>query len=446
MQLFEKYRHSRMYTLFNFSDDMAKGRSCIMLYNSVSSMITWMTTGLFYTSFLMANGIDLVNINILTFVPYIASCFAIFAPMILERFQRRKWILVGIKLLSDGLNLLGVTLLPIFVHDPQLKVTCFVLLVFLSHIANSITSSGFQAWHIRFIPEPIRADYFAINNFMLNLLGISAALVSGVIADALSGSPYENAIIVAFRYAAFGLSLLNAYALSRPKEFAYERSKAKVRLLDIFVLPVKNSKFLLTMGIVALLTLTSSLPAASLNYYLLDDVHMNYTFNNILNVLYPPIVLLLMAPWKKVLQKIGWWKLYALCALLYAPTVVMTGFVTAGNYLWLYALVRILQHIVGVGQNLATSNVLYINLPDTDQTNYLSFYTLVSNAAAFGGMMFGTWFGEAFETILVSLPGFSFGNAQLLQIFSGAGMFLVPLFVMLLFKRLNPDDPNKQYG
>jgi len=25
-------------------------------------------------------------------------------------------------------------------------------------------------------------------------------------------------------------------------------------------------------------------------------------------------------------------------------------------------------------------------------------------------------------------------------------MFLVPLFVMLLFKRLNPDDPNKQYG
>ena len=63
-----------------------------------------------------------------------------------------------------------------------------------------------------------------------------------------------------------------------------------------------------------------------------------------------------------------------MCALLYAPTVVMTGFVTAGNYLWLYSLVRILQLI------------------------------------------------------------------------SGFGAAVVPVLVMLLFKRLNPDDPNKQYG
>ncbi|MBR5258838.1 MAG: hypothetical protein IKV51_07815, partial [Clostridia bacterium] len=47
--------------LYNFGDDMGKGR-CTMLFSVVAqNVIAWMTGSLFYTSFLLHNGINLVN-------------------------------------------------------------------------------------------------------------------------------------------------------------------------------------------------------------------------------------------------------------------------------------------------------------------------------------------------------------------------------------------------
>ena len=74
------FKSTRFFTLFNFHDEQAKGRSCMLLSSVIASVISWLTTGLFYTSFLMANGIDIVKIGIITFVPFIANCFSIFSP------------------------------------------------------------------------------------------------------------------------------------------------------------------------------------------------------------------------------------------------------------------------------------------------------------------------------------------------------------------------------
>ena len=86
--LLNTIRHAHFFTMFNFRDELAKGRSCMLLSAILASVINWLTTGLFYTSFLMANGIDIVKIGIISFVPFIANCFSIFSPSILERFPK----------------------------------------------------------------------------------------------------------------------------------------------------------------------------------------------------------------------------------------------------------------------------------------------------------------------------------------------------------------------
>ena len=60
MKLLRRLQGARFFTLFNFHNELAKGRSCMLLSNAIVSVISWLTTGLFYTSFLMANGIDIV--------------------------------------------------------------------------------------------------------------------------------------------------------------------------------------------------------------------------------------------------------------------------------------------------------------------------------------------------------------------------------------------------
>lgn len=80
------YRKSRFAVLFNFSDEKAFGRTVMMASSTLGSMISLLTGGLFYPSFLMMYGINPVNIGIITFIPYIANCFSIFIPSILFRY------------------------------------------------------------------------------------------------------------------------------------------------------------------------------------------------------------------------------------------------------------------------------------------------------------------------------------------------------------------------
>ena len=91
MRMLARLKDSRLHFLFNLKDEKAKGR-CVMLTSSLlTSLVSILTGGLFYTSFLIANGIDLVKVGIISFVPFIANLFSVFSPSILERFEKRRW-------------------------------------------------------------------------------------------------------------------------------------------------------------------------------------------------------------------------------------------------------------------------------------------------------------------------------------------------------------------
>lgn len=431
------WKSGRMAMLFNWKDPLAKGRIC-MLYTSVSTyVITWLSAGVFYTSFLMIYDIDVVNIGILTFIPYIASCFGIFSPSILERFRKRKWVLAMGKLAYYTLNIFGITIMPVLVTDPQMRMSCFVVIVFTANTINALFSSGYSVWHVNFIPDNVRAEYFSMQNTIQGFIGCGAALLSGLVADALAGSAYEDTIIILLRYVAYGVGISDVIMSLQPKEFPYGQSE-KPSLKHIITKPFSHPKFALTMMIVFLQAFGAAVPNASLNYYLLNDVGVNYTFIYIINMIYPVTLLLLLPTAKRILNRIGWFKTYAICLLLLAPTDLAYSFVTADNYLWLMPAVRIAQHVLGVAFNLTTLNMVYINLPKKDQTNYIAFHLLVTNLASFLGMMSGTGFVAWRGDEVVNLFGLAFTSTQNLLWVLSFFEVLVPVLVFLLMKKLLP--------
>ena len=50
-------------------------------------------TGIFYTGFLSMYDISITGVGIVTFIPYIASCFSVFSGMILGKIKKRKAVL-----------------------------------------------------------------------------------------------------------------------------------------------------------------------------------------------------------------------------------------------------------------------------------------------------------------------------------------------------------------
>lgn len=435
-----RFRDTSFYRLYNLKDEMAKGRSVMLASSVIVNVISWMTGSLFYTSFLMANGIDLVKIGIISFVPYIANCFSIFAPSILERFPRRRWVLFGGRLTYHTLNILAVTIVPMAVQDQSLKMALFTVIIFAANIVNALFSGGYAAWHLNFIPNEVRAEYFASSSIVSSSIGLGMGLVSSLIADAFANSPYAYTIIVALRFAAYGLALVEMWALASPVEYPYAHSTDRVRFLDIFRKPLAHGRFLLVQLILFLWTFFINTDASAINYYLLNDVGTSYTFISVINVLYPVIMMLFMRPAKRIIARIGWLRSFAYGALLYAIPSGIYSLVTSSNYLWLLTAVRLMQHLFGVLMNTAYANMPYINMPDSDRVDYLAFYTLSVNAAAFLGMVSGTWFVGAFPDIQLTIGAFTFGNIQMLMWVETLGRILVPVMTLMLLPRIMAGD------
>lgn len=438
--LVARLRSTGFYRLYNLKDEMAQGRTVMLTSSIIINVIAWMTGSLFYTSFLMENGIDLVKIGVISFVPYIANCFSIFAPSILERFARRRWVLFAGRLTYYTLNILAVTIMPMVVRDQALKMVLFTIIIFAANIINALFSGGYAAWHLNFIPDSVRADYLASSSIVSSFVGLGMGLVSSLVADAFAASPHAYTIIVALRFAAYGLALVEMWALASPVEYPYPRSTDKVRFLDIFTKPFSQHRFLLIQVIMFLWTFFINTDVSAVNYYLLNDVGTSYTFISIINMLYPVIMLLFMRPAKRIIARIGWLRSFAYGALAYAVPSAVYSFVTASNYLWLLTAVRLAQHVIGVLMNTAYANMPYINLPEEDRVDYLAFNTLAVNAAAFLGMVAGTWFVGAFPDLTLTLGAFTFGNIQLLMWAEAFGRVLVPVITLLLMGRISPDS------
>ncbi len=439
MKLKELYRNSRFYYLYNRKDQNAFGRLILITCTAVANLASILTTGLFYTGFLIDNGINLTSIGIISFVPPITSCFTLFASVLLERFKKRKWVLVGGRMLYYTFYVLGGTLVPMFVHDPTMKVVCFVITVFLGHSCNAMTSSGFSAWHINFIPDDVRAEHLGINNLIANISSTGFGMIFALIADAFADTPGQSTLFVVLRFVAYGVGLLDCILYSLPHEYPYVVTGAKPQIKNVFSHAFSNKKFLGCILLLCCYTFATNLPASVLNYRLLEELQLSYSYMQFINVLYPIFVFSLMIPCQFIIKKIGWLETMSLGMLMDVFSFAAYGFVTPENANWLFPTVRLAQHVsTALFTGIPLANLHFFNLPDENRTDYLSFYILANNAAAFLGLMCGTWFVAAAPNFLLRIFGVEIGNIQFLLLMQSAMLLVTVILTLRNRKRLRP--------
>ncbi|HPB16505.1 MAG: MFS transporter [Clostridia bacterium] len=435
-----KWRNSAFVRTFNLHEEKAKGRSCFLASSILSSLASQLSGGIFYTGFLLSFGINIVNIGIITFVPTITRLLAMFSPLILERFRSRKILLTVLGILANIINILGITLLPNIILSESGRVIGFTLLVTLSSAISSIIDPGYAAWHTSFLPNDIRADYFTLSSGINSFLSQGIVLVLSLITDSFAGSPRQLEIITGFRYAALILAILHILVLAIPKEYPYERSSSKVRVSDIFTLPFQNKKFLWTVLLVGFYYLGSSLSNASINIFLLQDVGISYSQINLINAVYFMFFIFFGKMWKKFLKKHSWFKTFAFVMLMQGPTYLMYAFVTPENFTWLWFTVRLIQHVLGVAANTVLASMLYVNLPNKDQTNYISFYNITVHMSIFFSMMLGTFFLSGIGDNVINIFSFKMAGVPILLALTGISQIVTGILSWKFNNKLLPDD------
>ena len=143
------------------------------------------------------------------------------------------------------------------------------------------------------------------------------------------------------------------------------------------------------------------------------------------------VFLIVFSPfWVKILKKWSWLKTFAITAIMHLPTNIMYGFATEDNYFWLVMTVRLVQHVLGVGMNLAYANIQYIALPEEGRSNYLVFYTLIINITAFLGSFTATGFIDLTENITFNIFGIEVIGVQLLMMIFGCLQGIIGLYIL----------------
>lgn len=436
------YMRTSWYPAFNFRNDAGKARSALLATIVPQAVVAGFTGGTFYTGLLIGHGINIVNISILTLIPYIASLFTIFTPYILERFPKRRVILSVARICYYLINIVGITLLPQLVHDEGGRVTGLIIIIFTSHAINFLFN-GYSPWHMTYITADVRNTYYTAQTLVSN---ISSSLVMLVASSILDSFPEDARLgfITTLRYVSFFIALVDVYLLQVPKEPEYPVSADRPRIIDIFRRPLQDKQFRITLLVLGLYALFANLPSSALSAWLLNEVHVSYLYITVVDATFFLFVLFTSRIWNKFLWKRGAARTMIVVMLSEVVAVGAYAFVNHNNYLWLMTLVRLTQHFFSMAWSFGVNHVYYETMPIKDRTAHTSFYSLSQNLLAFLSMTIGTWIISAMGDRTVTIFGQVLTSVPLLQLIKVCLLVVYIGIIFLFRKQLEAPRPENQ--
>lgn len=419
-------------------DEMSNSRLSLLMCNYTSNVIANLIGGTFWTGFLLLLNADDAFIGTMTMIATAANMLQFLAPLVLERFSKRKALLTTLRGLLYVLNVLFICVIPLFPVGNQFKLTMLGITVLLVNVINAFISPGLSIWHMQSVPNNIRAQFFSLITMTVGAVVAIMNLAGSAVVDFMTARGMEYAGFAILRGFAFALCVLELFLYTRIKEKPYESSGASFGLKELFTEPFKNKLYMRTCAVAFLWCFAANMPSSYFSVYLLRDLGVSYSYITVLSMLNVPIVLLLTPAWKKVLSKNGWFKTLYMAMAVYLVHYVMLAMVGKGS-LFMYPVALILAYVFAIGINLAFTGIPYVNMPQKNQTMFIGFYSSMNNLAALLGVTAGKYFVLGTEWMHFDIFGFAVGNKQMLMVVTAIMLTAATIGIRAIAKR-TPED------
>jgi hypothetical protein len=429
--------------IFNRRDQFGAGRTSLLVNTVMASFGNIFITSVFYTGFLSVNGIDIVRVGIITFIPYISWGFSVFTPLIFRKRKRRRALLLFNHLFYYTCILLATTVMPLIVKDSGSRTFWFATLLFAGNVSNALLGSGTFAWHVHFIPDgEDRNTFFSYINLGGSLVSTVFGIGASLLADSLKGSPQQAQVIMVLRLIAMGVFVLNGLQLYLlPQEFPYHKDGLP-KIKEIFTTPFKSRKFLLTAWVAILWNVIANMNGSTWSYYVINTVGLGYTYMYIATVIYTLGNIFLIKYWRRAIRTYSWFSVLFYVVFFQGLTELIIGFFTRQT-VWVYIVVSILSGFNAVGLNLVFANLIYINLPRHNKDSFITFWNLVCNLAVLAGSMIGTGFLSLVEPHApYAFMGLQFYGSQFLVWIKCVCFMLLCIYIRWAIPRMQPDEEN----
>lgn len=404
-------------------------RRSLVIFNILANITANLTGGNFFAGLLIILQADDAFIGLVTMLTFGANLLQLVTPMLLERFKRRKKVLMLARGLAYLLNIAFIGLIPYLPASSHSRLVFLGFSVLLVNALGAFIGPGFSVWHIAHIPGTVRVQYFSLIT-MLNgiFIAVFNLLGSGVV-DLFKQEGRELLGLSILRMLALVLAGFELLMLSRIKELPSTAPPMRIKLRALLTELFRQPAYLRSVLVIILWSFVVNLPGSYYTVYLLRDLRFSYATINLVASLNVAVLILLTFAWRKIFMKYNWFRPLAAAILLFAPHYILLAFVSDGLF-FLYPLGMILSFVCLSGINLAFAGVGFINIPKEKQTLYIGFYSTANFLAALAAATLSRYFVQRFHGLRFTLLGVPFGEKQLLMLIVGVLMALAGLVIL----------------
>ena len=428
-------------------EEYGVARKNMILSGIMLTVSNCLTTGTFYTGFLLAMGIDIVNINLIGILTFVAGFFTFLSPMLLNRFKSRRKLLITLRLIVLLFNNIAITVLPFIPMSLHSKIALLCIFVFITSAVNTVVSPGFSAWHIEYMGDnQTRPRYLTLETIISAVVSSLMMLLSGQLANLATslGGEAEITFIVILRLVGVIFVLLEIYFQTRPKEPEYHNTDGGTSVAAIFRDPFRYKKFMLTCVVIFLWDFSFYISYSGFATYLLDTLHLSYGTITAVGSLNVFGVLFLTPLWKRFMDHHSMAATLIVTMLIMNSSYLITLFFTPTNVGWMYPIMGILQHIINGGLGVALTNLQWMHLPEKDRTTCLSFSSFVRSICALFGQLFGTFIIASCADRKIGFFFLELDGVQFAMLMHASIIALIVCYIIVMRKKLKIDAKYQQ--
>ncbi|MBQ6707701.1 MAG: MFS transporter [Clostridia bacterium] len=430
-------------TFFENSDNCARSRRNVLFTNVLSSVITPLSSGIYFTSLMLAMGASESYIGYVTAILSFSGLFQVVSPLILEKLPRRKGFLITARILYYFLSIVVIGVTPLLPVGQTFKLVLFFLTVILMNAFLQIASPGLSSWHIQSLPETKRGGFYAATHMFITVLSNISSFLAGLFLDKVEASEFSmggfsptiTAILI-LRAIALLLALTECYSNTKIKEFPYETKENEKdnKGLNLLSLPLRDKTFMLTILPIILWSLFTGTIGQYFNIYLIEDIKMSYTLIASAGLISVPVILLITPVWFRLIRKIQWPKILAFSYILYSVAYICNGFITKETE-FVYFICIILGAVFMPGISNIHSNLVNLNMPEANRSAYFSCFSIVTLLATFMGNYLGIQFIEVTKNLHFNVFGFDIGNKQYISWLAAILVWGLTIFTLTYLRK-----------
>ena len=431
-------------------DGLAKSRRRTLLYTYCSNFITNILTTTYFVGLMLEMGAEDGFINAVTVSITLCGFLQFLSPLLLEHLQRRKVFLISMRAAYHFCYVVLIGAIPFLPLSKNAMLSFFIVTVVIANVINALSVSGVSIWHIQNIPPHRQSDFFTIANVGSQVINAFMNFCAGRIVDTFAErqlsigdiSPKMLAFLI-LRVFALAVACVELCSLAGIKEHPYEKSphgENSKKNFKMLLRPLTNAPFMKTVLIYIFYFFISALIGKYFQVYLLDVVQMSYTYISLSGILGLPIVMLLSPVWSYLLRRFSWTHVMPIALTGTAIGYFFNTLITSQTQFF-HICCMVFYSSFSVAINIVFTFLPYVNMPKSERTVYISFFTLSGSVASLLGNLVGAWFMSISVDLEYTLFGLTITNYQTLNLIQTVLFLFLALYTLIAMR-----EKNKAFG